>query len=175
MRFANGRGLDYYFFDTDGTNEDTRSEVVAVAIGAGLDYSKGENDAQDDVLAVPEEVIQAIGDGDDDESRVSSTSAQEAIRCEIVALLAKGVRPLSAAATAAVTQEVPPPAPPAPVPCLSPLAVEAQEELPLPPSPPMTPVPANDMYLLSEADLCDRIAFMLVPRYKYRYQPLVAH
>ncbi|KAF9298351.1 hypothetical protein BGZ74_009418 [Mortierella antarctica] len=175
MRFANGRGLDYYFFDTDGTNEDTRSEVVAVAIGTGLDDSKGENDAQDYELAVPEEVIHAIGDGDDDESHVSSTSAQEAIRREIVALLAKGVRPLSAAATAAVTQEVPPPAPPAPVPCLSPLAVEAQEELPLPPSPPMTPVPANDMYLLSEADLCDRIAFMLVPRYKYRYQPLVAH
>ncbi|KAG0085022.1 hypothetical protein BGZ93_000904 [Podila epicladia] len=174
MRFANGRGLDYYFFNTDSTNEDARSEVVAVAVGAGLDDNRVENDIQDDELAVPEEVIQAIGDGDDDENRASSTSAQEAIRREIVALLAKGVRPLSAAATAALTQEAPP-APPAPVPCLSPLAVEAQEELPLPPSPPMTPDQANDMYLLSEADLCDRIAFMLVPRYKYRYQPLVAH
>ncbi|KAF9309968.1 hypothetical protein BG003_009074 [Podila horticola] len=174
MRFANGRGLDYYVSETDGTNEDSRSEAVVVAIGAALDDStddSADDDAQDDEPAVPAEVIQAIGDGNDDENRIPST-AQEAIRREIVALLAKGVRPLSAAATATVTQEVPAPSPAVPVPCLSPLAVEAQEE-PLPPSPP-TPVPGNDLCLLSEVDLCNRIAFMLVPRYKYRYQPLVA-
>ncbi|KAG0020032.1 hypothetical protein BGZ81_009505 [Podila clonocystis] len=171
MRFADGRGLDYYFFDAS-TNEGTRSEAVVLAIRAALDDNT-EDDAQDDELVVPAEVIQAIGDGDDDENHVTFTSAQETIRREIVALLAKGVRPISAAATATVTQEVPTP-PVVPAPCLSPLAVEAQEELPPPPSPPVTPIPGNDMYLLSEADLCDQIAFMLVPRYKYRYQPLVA-
>lgn len=184
MRFANGRGLDYYFFDTDGANnkdddEPTRrSEAVIVSIGATLGDDTvlvtkvSSNDDDEDELAVPTEVIHAIGDGDDDDNRVP-TSAQKALRREIVALLAKGVRPLSAAAAATVTEVPLPSCPPVPVQCLSPLAVEAQEELPLPPSPPM-PVSGNDVYLLTEADLCDRIAFMLVPRYKYRYQPLVA-
>ncbi|KAF9374694.1 hypothetical protein CPB97_011946 [Podila verticillata] len=186
MRFANGRGLDYYFFDTDGANNDNDDEpincpeVVIVTIEATLSddtelVTKVNSNDDEDELAVPAEVIHAIGDGDDDDNRVPS-SAQKALRREIVALLAKGVRPLSAAAAATVT-EVPPPSsssPPVPAPCLSPLAVEAQEELPPPPPSPTTSVSGSGVYLLTEADLCDRIAFMLVPRYKYRYQPLIA-
>ncbi|KAF9413320.1 hypothetical protein BGZ94_000766 [Podila epigama] len=232
MRFANGRGIDYFFESldhTDGSNGQrqqhsrSKSEVVTMIrapVNLGLESEQGaagdghgnddgdhnEDDDHDECIDEAELAILAGGNSDkttaepmviqvtDEHGRPSK--AQLAIQREIVSLLAKGVRPLSVAASGSLSlnkgtatstlalasstegqaaeQTVPPPV-------LSPLEVEAQEDVPPPPEP-TTPSPsasecnADDLphFLLTESDLYERIAFMLVPRYKYRYQPLVA-
>ncbi|KAG0372585.1 hypothetical protein BGX24_000059 [Mortierella sp. AD032] len=54
--------------------------------------------------------------------------------------------------------------------CLSPLAVEAQEVLPEDPKTIQAQEVAAEL-----ADPCEHIAFMLVPKTQYEFQPLIAH
>ncbi|KAG0331063.1 hypothetical protein BG004_001840, partial [Podila humilis] len=180
---------------SDQQSGDTDNEQSEEEDGEEEDEDEAEEEDDDDdddsdgLDLVSEAVIEAIEDGDES-SRVAS--AQRTIRREIVALLTKGVRPISGISTgsssslstevsnAGVHQQQQQQQ------CLSPLAVEAQEELLTLPSSSLSSSQGGNSFddphqsgggsrlQLTEADLYDQIAFMLVPRYKYRYQPLVA-
>ncbi|KAG0283133.1 hypothetical protein BGZ96_012483 [Linnemannia gamsii] len=193
LRFANGRGLDFSSTPSLTTasstpSHSTRSSVDIKAVGLP-DTGRNENETMIPVItATLVDVAKSTGViSPAVPTSVLDLEEHESMRQQIVAILSLDRndmrrRPSSKPRTRSTTpglsssseqpslleeqqeeyqQEE----------CLSPLAVEAQEIL-----------PADHLKTIQEqevaaelADPCEHIAFMLVPKSQYEFQPLIAH
>lgn len=192
LRFANGRGLD--FSSTPSLTTSSSSSSHSARSSVDIKADTGSHSDNKETMAVPVITATLV----DDESKVVISSAvptsvldleeHESMRQQIVAILSldrndmrrrPSSRPKSRSTTPGLSssssdhlalledlqeEQVPQE-------YLSPLAVEAQEIL-----------PADHLKTIQEqevaaelADPCEHIAFMLVPKSQYEFQPLIAH
>ena len=192
LRFANGRGLDFSSTPSLTTASSSSSHSSRSSVDTKADI--GSNSENKETTAVPVIASTLV----DVESTVVISSAvptsvldleeHESMRQQIVAILSldrndmrrrPSFRPKSRSTTPGLSsfssdhpvllkelqdEQVPQK-------YLSPLAVEAQEIL-----------PADHLKMIQEqevaaelADPCEHIAFMLVPKSQYEFQPLIAH
>lgn len=191
LRFANGRGLD--FSSTPSLTTASSSSTHSTRSSVDIMADTSSNSENKETTAVPVITATLV----DVESTVVISSAvptsvldleeHESMRQQIVAILSldrndmrrrPSSRPKSRSTTPGLSsssdhlalleelqeEQVPQE-------YLSPLAVEAQEIL-----------PADHLKTIQEqevaaelADPCEHIAFMLVPKSQYEFQPLIAH
>ncbi|KAG0076174.1 hypothetical protein BGZ93_001108 [Podila epicladia] len=146
LRFANGRGLDLTMFEPPKpVAVATEEEVQQPTTADGALPSIITSAPLTGTTATPTKTS-----GPEDE--------QEWTRRQVVAILAMGRKERLSAKTGQAIPHVSQGSTKAP---LSPLALEAQED----------PVPETTSV---QPDLCERISFMLVPKSRYEFQPLVA-
>ncbi|KAF9542279.1 hypothetical protein EC957_002163 [Mortierella hygrophila] len=192
LRFANGRGLD--FSSTPSLTTANSSFTHSVRSSADTKTDTGSNGENKETAAVPVvtgalvEVDSAVVISSAGPTSVLNLEEHESMRQQIVAILSldrndmrrrPSSRPKSRSTTPGLSssssdhpalleelqdEQVPQE-------YLSPLAVEAQEIL-----------PADHLKAIQEqevaaelADPCEHIAFMLVPKSQYEFQPLIAH
>ena len=146
LRLANGRGFDLYAIHTKVFSETT-------AAAAASDCERIEQSTSELERALPVNSSRAV----------SEEEQHEVARRQIVAILGMGRKER----ISAKTDQVVPTATtrPSNLTSLSPLALEAQEDL---------AVAEAKTEEKRQEDPCDRIAFMLVPKSRYEFQPLVA-
>ncbi|KAG9072500.1 hypothetical protein KI688_000271 [Linnemannia hyalina] len=192
LRFANGRGLD--FSSTPSPTTASSSSAHSARSSADTKADTGSNSENKETTAVPV-VTGALVDIDSTvvissaaPTSVLNLEEHESMRQQIVAILSldrndmrrrPSSRPKSRSTTPglsssssdhpALSEELQDEQ--VPQEYLSPLAVEAQEIL-----------PADHLKMIQEqevaaelADPCEHIAFMLVPKSQYEFQPLIAH
>ncbi|KAF9409546.1 hypothetical protein BGZ94_001923 [Podila epigama] len=178
LRFANGRGLDLTAIARSKAALDgalPNIEVNATTNVANSGRQETETDAQGSVVVGSEmaseedeqewtrrQVVALLAMGR--KERVSAKTGQPMShntqgRLTTSSLTTKGSSQGVAVTTTTTTMEVP---------ILSPLALEAQED-PVPS--PKVPEPSSSSDL---SDPCEQISFMLVPKSRYEFQPLVA-
>ncbi|KAF8939799.1 hypothetical protein BGZ47_008038 [Haplosporangium gracile] len=191
LRFANGRGLDF----SSTPSLTTASSASSYSGRSSVDFKAdtGINNENKETTTVPVITATLV----DVESTVAISSAvptsildleeHESMRQQIVAILSldrndmrrrSSSRPKTRSTTPGLSSSSDQPAlfedqeeEQVPQEYLSPLAVEAQEIL-----------PADHLRKIQEqevaaelADPCEHIAFMLVPKSQYEFQPLIAH
>ncbi|KAG0248391.1 hypothetical protein BG011_000132 [Mortierella polycephala] len=145
LRLANGRGLDLTMFSPNTTTTTTDSTIMSSA-SQNTEKSASELDK---ALCI--------------DAQGAEEDPQEAARHQVATILAMGRKDRVSARTGQVmthsthsqsgTH-------------LSPLAVETQQDMPLDSS-------TSEQGLSVKEDPCERIAFMLVPKSRYEFQPLV--
>jgi hypothetical protein len=193
LRFANGRGLDFsstpsLTASSTPSHSTRRSSVDIKAVGS---FDTGNNEKETTIPTILATLVNI------DESTLVISSAvptsvldleeHESMRQQIVAILSLDRndmrrRPSSKPRTRSTTPGLPSSSEQPSIfeeqqkeyqqeECLSPLAVEAQEIL-----------PEDHLKTIQEqevaaelADPCEHIAFMLVPKAQYEFQPLIAH
>ncbi|KAG0323810.1 hypothetical protein BGZ99_002480 [Dissophora globulifera] len=148
LRLANGRGLNFTALQTKSLLDTAAATTTSTT---PLDNSDIELSASTQDKASLATLIHASPSTSEEEQ-------YEVTRRQIIALLASGrkerisVKTGQAMASSSSHH-------------LSPLAIEAQENL-------LTPSPGEQKQA-DEEDPCERIAFMLVPKSRYEFQPLV--
>ncbi|KAF9349097.1 hypothetical protein BGX26_012568 [Mortierella sp. AD094] len=153
---------------TQSSSTSPRCSSLRLANGRGLDLPMVHSRSQlndptiQDVERSTNELEQSLPTNENIIYCASELEQQNEARRQIIEILAMGRKERVSARTGQVigirSQSKLPKIPP------SPLALEAQE------IPPTNPVEAKN----EEVDPCERIAFMLVPKSRYEFQPLVA-
>ncbi|KAF9177916.1 hypothetical protein BGZ50_008245 [Haplosporangium sp. Z 11] len=144
LRLANGHGLDLTM-SSPNTITTTDSTIVS---SASQDIEKSTSEL-DKALFI--------------DAHCAEEDPQEAARRQVAALLAMGRKDRVSAKTGQVITRSTPPQSETHI---SPLAVEAQQDMPLDSS-------TSEQKLFVKEDPCEHIAFMLVPKSRYEFQPLV--
>ncbi|KAG0198787.1 hypothetical protein BGX28_007809 [Mortierella sp. GBA30] len=154
LRFANGRGMDYSsFVKPEDAKLDSMDAMLATIEREELSTSRGTSTSLSSVSET-----------------VSRMEEHESVKREILAFLSlgrKGTRrsppsSRSKCGTAPVSA-------PSSIQCLSPLAVEAQEDI----SESTEEDGEEELVTAGVTDPCAHVAFMLVPKSRYEFQPLV--
>ncbi|KAF9900231.1 hypothetical protein EC991_007704 [Linnemannia zychae] len=199
LRFANGRGLDFSSTPslTTASSASSHSSRSSVDVkGSTMSSSLLSSVAEDNKEIAPmttTTLVEAIGVPSStmivssvNPSSVLDLEEHESMRQQIVAILSLdrndmrrrlSSRPKSRSTTPGLSQdptegqlEQQQHQQPLQLECLSPLAVEAQDVLP------EDPQTIKEQEVAAElADPCEHIAFMLVPKTQYEFQPLIAH
>ncbi|KAF9946619.1 hypothetical protein BGZ65_009532 [Modicella reniformis] len=158
LRLANGRGLDLSFSiiqpDLQQPSETTTMMTTSLQ---GTEQSEYDLDK-----ALPENPIVHY---------MLDKEQQEVAKRQIMGLLAMGRKERISAKTGQAIAVRPVPNTNSSGTCLSPLALEAQEDLSYQAS--TTDWDRNQKPAWKNEDPCQRIAFMLVPKSRYEFQPLV--
>ncbi|KAG0300650.1 hypothetical protein BGZ98_009020 [Dissophora globulifera] len=171
LRFANGTRLDFSRFSKTSSTSSLGDDTTTAAVEKTSADSKALIHARDGSMVSPE----MLSSHEKEELEVS-----ESIRKQIVAILSLG-RKDSRRRSYASSNATPALSASSSTYCLSPLAVEAQEDLPLPDSQlafgkheVSDDSEDEDSEAQSDAkDPREYFAFMLVPKYRYEFQPLV--
>ncbi|KAG0266598.1 hypothetical protein BG011_001787 [Mortierella polycephala] len=160
MRFANGRGLDF---------------TTKICVDPQVEDKHGLNtqDRSEQGQPVLLETLTSVSDA------IPDLDTQESMRKEIVSILSRGRKNRQRRQSARSKSPTPLASATSSVQRLSPLAVEAQEDLPCDESEDDDDdeEDKDDTAIEFEKklmDTCEHIAFMLVPKSRYEFQPLVA-
>ncbi|KAF9954611.1 hypothetical protein BGZ70_010503, partial [Mortierella alpina] len=159
LRLANGRGLDLELFQSRPSADQDREAALGHPVDAPLNAHTGRDSSP----------VSNIADDED---------PQKLARRQVLTLLAMGRKDRVSAKTGQVLPHTPLPLPDAMLSSwtatttkqqrLSPLALETQDDYELP-----LQTDAVEALHMGDEDPCERIAFMLVPKSRYAFQPLV--
>ncbi|KAI1294250.1 hypothetical protein EDD11_008211 [Mortierella claussenii] len=179
LRLANGRGIEHIFHDpkacsdpttTTATTTLTMSETAATTDGAETVADSIPADAMSSHSSSPSVFTEEKDAQVQVQRKKQEQEQHEVTRRQILALLSMGRKERLSAKTGRTTGPTLSTSPstlPLPAPYLSPLALEAQEDYPA----------KQQQYQQAkedeEEDSCAKIAFMLVPKSRYEFQPLV--
>ncbi|KAF9194678.1 hypothetical protein BGZ51_008609 [Haplosporangium sp. Z 767] len=159
MRFANGRGLDF-------------TAKMCVDPQIEDDHGSDTQDRSEHSQPVLLETLTSVSD------TLPDLETQESMRKEIVSILSRGRKSQQRRQSARSKSPTPLASATSSVQRLSPLAVEAQEDFPCDKSEDDDDEEEDEddaaIELEKELDPCEHIAFILVPKSRYEFQPLVA-
>ncbi|KAF9149865.1 hypothetical protein BG015_008318, partial [Linnemannia schmuckeri] len=182
LRLANGHGLDFDTFPLPATTSKVTASASAEEKASAAAVERSTNDLESALpgaglgrSVVPPALPAIVTTG----VRLSDLDQQQKARRQIISLLAMGRKDRISAKTGHVMKSSSPTSaspstpttastPTTPWSQLSPLALEAQEDLFV------SPVATEEKKQGAvDEDPCEKIAFMLVPKSRYEFQPLV--
>ncbi|KAF9417750.1 hypothetical protein BGZ76_004489, partial [Entomortierella beljakovae] len=150
LRLANGRGFDLPSLKSRKKLPEEFTQET----------SESNLESENDNTTITEEPFVTV-----ESTETSDPNQQSELRRQIMDLLSRGRKARISAKTGQAIPVRTTEKTPAPVPTLlSPLALEAQD---------IQPLKTSDTHC-EDVDPCDQIAFMLVPKSRYEFQPLVA-